>query len=101
MAESRAQMIVKRVGVWSAARLYAAIMAAFSLLVAIPIALFSLVGAGLAPEAQSWMGPIFGIGAIVFLPVLYGVMGLVIGAVFAVLYNVFAGVVGGLSVDVE
>lgn len=94
-------MIVKRVGVWSAARLYAAIMAAFGLLVGIPFALFSLVGAGLAPEARSWMGPAFGIGAIVFLPVFYGVMGLVIGAVSAVLYNFFAGVVGGLSVDVE
>lgn len=94
-------MIVKRVGVWSAARLYAAILAAFGLLVGIPFALFSLVGAGLAPEASSWMGPAFGIGAIVLLPVFYGVMGLVIGAVSAVLYNFFAGVVGGLSVDVE
>jgi len=94
-------MIVKRVGVWSAARLYAAIMAAFGVLIGIPFALFSLVGAGLAPEGQSWMGPVFGIGAIVFLPVLYGVMGLVIGAVSAVLYNFFASIVGGLSVDVE
>jgi hypothetical protein len=101
MAESRAQMIVKSVGVWSAARLYAAILAAFGLLVGIPFALFSLIGAGLAPEAQSWMGPVFGLGAIVFLPILYGVMGLVVGAVFAVLYNFFASIVGGLSVDVE
>jgi hypothetical protein len=94
-------MIVKRVGVWSAARMYAAITAAFGLVGGIVFALIALAGASISPEAQGWMGPVFGVGAIIFMPVVYGIMGLVIGAVSAALYNVFAGMVGGLSLDVE
>jgi hypothetical protein len=94
-------MIVKRVGVWSAARIYAAITAAFGLVGGIMFALIALVGAGVAPDAEAWLGPVFGVGAIVFMPLMYGCMGLVIGAISAALYNLFAGMVGGLSIDVE
>ena len=37
----------------------------------------------------------------VALPIFYGVMGLLAGALGAVLYNVFAGMVGGVAIDVE
>lgn len=97
-------MIVKRVGVWSVARIYGAMLAAFGLLVGLIIALFSLIGASLVSQssgAPSWMGPIFGIGAIVLLPLCYGLMGLLAGSVSAVLYNLFAGMVGGVEVDVQ
>lgn len=94
-------MIVKRVGVWSAARLYAAITGAFGLLGGIVFALIAVAGGMANPDMPAWMGSVFGVGAIIFLPVVYGIMGLVIGAVSAALYNVFAGIVGGLSVDVE
>lgn len=94
-------MIVKRVGVWSAARIYAAITAAFGLVGGIVFALIAVVGGAVNPDVPGWMGSLFGAGAIVFLPVFYGIMGLIIGAVSAALYNVFAGMVGGLSLDVE
>jgi hypothetical protein len=42
-----------------------------------------------------------GIGAVVFLPIFYGVLGLIAGALGAVLYNVFAGLVGGIEIDVQ
>jgi hypothetical protein len=41
-----------------------------------------------------------GVGAVIFLPIFYGVMGLVAGAIVGALYNVFAGMVGGIEIDV-
>lgn len=100
-------MVVKRVGVWSAARLAGALYAAFGLLLGVILALFSLVGAGIASSAggpdapPAWMPIVFGVGGVIILPVLYGVMGLVATAVGAWLYNLFAGAVGGLEIEVE
>jgi hypothetical protein len=97
-------MVVKRVGVWSVARIYGALSGAFGLIAGVCLALFSMVGAGLAAQsgdAPAFLGPLLGVGAIVFLPLLYGVMGLVIGALSAALYNVFAGMVGGVELDIQ
>ena len=41
------------------------------------------------------------VGAIIFLPVFYGLMGLCMGAIVAALYNLLAGFVGGVAVDIE
>jgi hypothetical protein len=41
----------------------------------------------------------FGVGAVVVFPLLYGVAGVVFGALSAWLYNVFAGMVGGIEVQ--
>ena len=40
-----------------------------------------------------------GLGAIVFFPLIYGFMGLVVGAVMAALYNLVAKRVGGLNLE--
>jgi hypothetical protein len=83
--------------------MYGAISGTMGLVIGLGIALFSMVGAGLAPDgdAPAWLGPVFGVGAIIFLPIFYGVMGLIGGALSAVFYNVFASLVGGVTVDVE
>ena len=44
---------------------------------------------------------LFGGGAILFLPVLYGVLGFLSGALMAWLYNVVAGHFGGIDMQVE
>jgi hypothetical protein len=98
------RMVVRQVGVWSVARIYGALCAAIGLLAGIVVALFSLVGAGIAAQssdAPAWLGPMFGMGAVVFLPIFYGVMGIVMGALTAVLYNLFAGLVGGIELDIQ
>lgn len=96
-------MIVKRVGVWSIARMYGSLLGAIGLLAGVVIALFALVGAGLAANsgAPGGLGVIFGVGAVVFLPLCYGVIGILAGAVMAALYNLFAGMVGGVELDIE
>jgi hypothetical protein len=44
---------------------------------------------------------IFGVGAIVLFPVFYGVLGFIMAAIMAGLYNLFAGLVGGIELDLQ
>jgi hypothetical protein len=97
-------MVIRHIGVWSAARMYAAISAAAGLFFGLCLAALSVLGAGFgapADDAPTWLAPVFGMGAIVALPVFYGVMGLLAGSIGAVIYNLFASVVGGLEIDLQ
>jgi hypothetical protein len=44
---------------------------------------------------------VFGVGAIVFLPLIYGVLGAVMALVIAALYNFLAGWLGGVELTLE
>jgi len=55
-------------------------------------------GASAAPAAAV-AGIMFGMG--LFLPVIYGVMGFVLGIIGAAVYNLVAGWIGGIEVEVE
>ena len=97
-------MIVRHIGVWSVARIYAIISAGIGLLIGICVAVISVVGGAVAAsnnEMPSWAMPVFGVGSIVFFPILYGVLGLVAGAIGALLYNVGAKIGGGVEIDVQ
>jgi hypothetical protein len=106
LQHSEACMVIRHVGVWSVARLYGALSASMGLIFGGIVALISLAGgaAGFAHNADSPSGPLammFGVGAIVFLPVFYGILGLCAGAIGAALYNVFAGMLGGIELDIQ
>jgi hypothetical protein len=97
-------MVIRRVGVWSVARMYGALSAGMGLLFGLILAVLSAVGMSFAQGEQDvppFLAGIFGVGAIVILPIFYGVMGICAGAIGAFLYNLLAGVVGGVTVDVE
>ena len=47
------------------------------------------------------IGLMFGVGAIVFLPIFYGIMGLVGGLLAAIFYNLAAKMMGGIQIDLE
>jgi hypothetical protein len=95
-------MIVKRVGVASVARIYAAISAAAGLVIGCFFALASVVGAGMSDSAQgAILGPLFGVGAVIAMPIFYGLMGFIGGAIGAAFYNLFAGMVGGVEIHTE
>jgi uncharacterized membrane protein len=49
--------------------------------------------------AAAIMGLMFGMG--IFMPIIYGVMGFVFGALGAVVYNLIARWIGGIEVEVE
>ena len=44
-------------------------------------------------------GALFGVGAIIFFPVLYGVLGFIGSLIVAAIYNVLASAVGGVEVE--
>ncbi len=101
-------MVIRRIGVWSVARLYGAVTAAMGLLMGAIIAVATMVGSMVSgmsdspsPLGSGPFGAMLGIGAIVFLPLLYGVMGVIVGALSAALYNLFAGLFGGIQLDTE
>ena len=46
-------------------------------------------------------GMVLGLGAVVVLPVIYGVFGFIGTAISALIYNFAAGLVGGVEIDVQ
>lgn len=97
-------MVIKRIDVWSVARMYGVLSGSIGLLGGLCLAVFSVVGAGVIgrnDQMPGFMAAAFGVGAVIILPLLYGVMGIIVGALGAVLYNLFASLVGGVSVEVE
>ena len=56
------------------------------------------------PQHQNvprWVGFLFGGLSIVFMPIVFAVMGAIFGGLGAVIYNVSAKYVGGIAVEVE
>lgn len=100
-------MVIKRVGVWSVAKVLGSLYCGLGLIFGVVFAAAALLGAGFARATESASAPsavagvLFGVGAIVFLPVVYGVMGLLMGGLTAWLYNLFSSAVGGIEVDLE
>ena len=98
-------MVLKKVGALSCGKVLGILYALVGLLVGAVVSLVSMVGAaigsarGESPEA--FLGVLFGVAAIVAMPLLYGGMGFIGGLMSAGLYNVVAGVVGGLEVELE
>ncbi len=97
-------MVIRHVGVGSLAKMLAALHALWGFIFGVFIALVAMVGAGFNTgdsDMPRWFGGFFGVGAIVFLPIMYGVLGAIGGAITAVMYNVVAGMVGGLQIETE
>jgi hypothetical protein len=101
-------MVIRHVGVWSVSRLYGALSAAFGLLMGVCFALVAMLGgmAGAMRDSGTGIGSsgpfaVFGVGAIILFPLFYGLLGLLGGAIGAVLYNLFAGMLGGIELETE
>jgi len=47
------------------------------------------------------MGVLFGVGAIVALPIFYGLLGFIFALIGAAVYNLVASWVGGVELDVQ
>jgi hypothetical protein len=97
-------MTLRRIGPWSCAKVSGVLYAAAGLLIGIFFSLISLVAGSLAAAAgddSGLFGALFGVGAIILLPIFYGAIGFVGGAIGAWLYNVVAGWVGGIEVEFD
>ena len=100
-------MVIKKIDPLSAAKIGGLIYALIGLPSAVLIWVISLVGLNNAGLTNSPFGPGAGFvasaGAIAFvvLPLVYGVMGFFMSLAAAWIYNIFAGFVGGISVEVQ
>jgi hypothetical protein len=103
-----AKMVIKRFGVFSAAKIYGVVMAGVGLVIGIPLGLLMIIfGAAMMSAAGSRgaAGGGVGIGIGVFymigLPIFYGVIGFIFGAIGAAIYNLAAGMLGGVELELE
>ena len=103
-------MVIRKIGVVSCGKVSGALYALAGLIIGACIALFSLVGAGAMMASGDrngggamggMFGAMFGVGAIILLPLFYGVVGFIGGLITAALYNLVAGMVGGIEVDLS
>jgi hypothetical protein len=94
-------MVINRIGALSLAKLSGTLYAIIGLIIGALFSLFAMIGAAAAGGDNAGMfGAMFGIGAIVLFPVIYGCMGFIASLIGAWLYNILAGMVGGVEIDV-
>lgn len=96
---------IKRVGVFSAAKICAVFMALFGLIIGI-LSMFLGMILNSILKMFSGMMPItipdfsaYSIYAIIALPIAYAIAGFVMGIIYALLYNFTAKIVGGLKIE--
>ena len=95
-------MVIRSIGVFSCAKIMGALYGAIGFIMGAFFALFSMIGTAVAPDASVGIfSAMFGVGAVILLPLFYGVLGFIGGVVTALLYNVVAGVVGGIELETE
>jgi hypothetical protein len=105
-----AEMTIRRFGVFSVAKMNAILWFIFGLIIGVIYGLFFIIfGAAmssLAPEgADATAGGIGsvvgGVAIMVMMPLFYGVIGLIAGAIGALAYNLLAGMIGGIKFEIE
>lgn len=104
---------IRRVGVLSMATTQAVLMMALSLVIVLFYAIIggsflalgaasgasSTGGSGLSPGQMAGMGIGMMIGLVIFVPIIYGSIGFVMGALGALVYNVVAKWTGGVEME--
>ncbi|SMP74962.1 hypothetical protein SAMN06265222_11894 [Neorhodopirellula lusitana] len=94
-------LTLKRLGVLSVGKLVGVVYAILGLVLGGFFSLIAVAGVAANGGDQAIGGIIGGVGAIIMLPILYGVLGFVGGIVGAFLFNVCANVIGGIEMDFE
>ncbi len=99
-------MVIQRIGVLSLAKVLGALYGGLGLFFGAIVSLVSFFGAAFSQAAAKepggqFIAMFFGMGAIILLPLLYGAIGFISGALSALIYNLVAGVAGGLEIEVR
>jgi hypothetical protein len=92
--------IVRSVGVLSIAKIMGLIQACLGLIFAPFFLLIGLLGS-MAGQQKTLFAGMFGVFFALFMPILYGVIGFITGAIGALLYNLFSRLVGGFELEIE
>ena len=95
-------MVITRVNALSVAKVAALLYAGLGLIFGALFSLIGMVGVGAAlagTEGAGFLSMIFGVGAIIIMPICYGLIGFIISFISASLFNVAAGITGGIEVE--
>ena len=103
-----AKVQIKRMGVFSCAKIYSITLAAMGLIVGVIYGLIFMVvggammaGGGRDAGTAGASSLVIGLVMMIAIPVMYGIIGFIGGIVGALVYNVAAGIVGGLELEIE
>ena len=101
-------MVIRRVGPLSVAKVAALLYAVIGLIIGGFFSLFALLGgfaaaagAGDNDGVPALLGAMMGLGAIIIAPIMYACIGFVGALLMSALYNVAAGIMGGVNIEVE
>lgn len=96
---------VKKIDIVSLAKIEGALGAILGFIAGLIVAGFSSMFWGFASMAEAGVprgaGALFGVTAIIAFPIIYGILGFIGGIITAFLYNIVAGVVGGIEIELE
>lgn len=99
---------IKSVGVMSVAKVMGLIYGALGLLIVPIFLVIGLASSMAVKQAQSAganipaaMGPVFAVMMAIAAPIMYGLIGFITGAISALIYNLIAGWVGGIEMELE
>lgn len=96
---------ITSIGVLSLAKMLGVLYAFLGLFFGGILTLFSVMGAAFGSAAgrdsQGVAAMLFGVGAVIILPIIYGCIGFVGGLITAPLYNLVAKIMGGLEIELS
>ena len=91
-------MVIRRVGPLSCAKLAGLLYLILGFIIGACFSLFAMAGS-FAGGADGFFPMFMGAGAIVILPIFYGAFGFIGTLIMASLFNLVAGITGGIEVD--
>jgi len=94
-------MVIKNINPLSYAKITALIGAAMGVLIGALTSLFAVFGFAFGGRDGGFMALLFGVGAIIVLPIFYGVCAFIGALIGAIVYNFAAGIVGGVEIEVQ
>ena len=95
-------VILKKVGVFSLAKLYSVLMFVIGFFIGLFFSFIAYLTKSAAPTTPDLaVYHAIGFWALLIFPVLYGIIGFIAGAVGAFLYNLIAKSVGGLELEFD
>ncbi len=95
---------IRRFGVFSVGKMMGLTYALLGLLIGAFFSLFAIMGSAISmgDDASAGMaGMIFGAGAIIIIPLFYGCIGFIGGVLTAAIYNIVAGIGGGVELELS
>ncbi len=98
-------MVLRSVGVLSVGKIMGVMYAIMGLFLGFIMALVGMAGVvipnqGNGPNPFAAMAGL-GLAAIIVVPIMYGILGVLVGIISAAIYNVLAGMVGGIELHFD